>query len=140
MRPSSELPESRPAATGADASRAPSLSLVAVSEWLGARSQHAVPRLISIIVTTVLALTFAKGTPAPWGLIVLFGAPLATIVISANAVTYLWVRRGRSIGLDDATIREIRGHLRQLPPRTPLYSGDELLAWLQDRVPRLQSL
>ena len=140
MKQASETSTYAPVTTTADGSRLPSLSKVALVEWLGQRQRHAVPRLVSIFVMSILGVAFATSVPAPWGIVVLFGAPMATIIISANIVTSLWVRRGRSIGLDGAMITEIRSQLRHLPPRVPFYSGEEMLVALQDRIAGLRKL
>lgn len=131
------LPVATPAATTSAVSAA---SRAAVASWLGARARHAAPRLVSVLVSSVAALSLAPVVPAPWGLLVLFGGPVAAIVVSAQAVTLLWVRQGRALGLDDDTIRAIRTELRALPPRVPFYDGDELLTLLEARVPALRAL
>lgn len=130
------LPVATPAATSSTAPPA----RAAIASWLAARARHAGPRLVSVLVSTVVGLALAPVVPAPWGLVVLFGGPIAAIVLSAQAVTLLWVRQGRALGLDNDTIRAIRTQLRTLPPRVPFYDGDELLSFLEERVPALRAL
>ncbi len=105
-----------------------------LAAWLEDRQKHAVPRLVSLLVTTVIGLSAASVVPPPWGLLAL-ALPVFTVVTAGQVVTWWWCRRGLRLGLRRDEIAELRRTLMALPARVPLYSGEELLTHLRAKMP-----
>ena len=105
-------------------------------ELLERRRRHGPLRVLSVFLCATAALTLLINTnerDPGVGLMLLYGVPIAVVVVSELVARFFWRRHARRLGLTDRAFDELRAKIATVPRSIPPASVDTLLAAVRGR-------